>query len=110
MNEKIVNWIAIGVILGLAGWVHKSEPLTQQQLQASIVVLLVLGIVYRFLALRAARLTVLKRRRVRGKGNKRMKTYATWFVFLTGEIRDRVEAARRAANRLRRRARARGGR
>jgi len=62
MNEKIVGWIAIGVILLLGGWLYKSGLLNDQQMQVIIAVLLALGLVYRFVALRTARLTVLKHR------------------------------------------------
>lgn len=64
MNEKIVGWLAIAVILLVGGWVYKSDLLTEQQLQALAVFLLISGLAYRAVALRVARLTVLKRRRL----------------------------------------------
>jgi hypothetical protein len=64
MSEKTLGWIAIGVILGLVGWVYKSELLSERQQQVSILLLLAFGLVYRVVALRAARLTVLMRRRL----------------------------------------------
>ena len=48
--------------------------------------------------LRAARLA----RGVPGKRSQRTETFATWFVFLTSEIRDRVTAEWRKANTARR--------
>ena len=52
--------------------------------------------------LRAAKLA----RGIPGTPSKRSESYATWFVFLTDEIRERVQAEWRKANATRRRGRA----
>jgi len=63
MNEKIVGWIAIAVILFVGAWVYKSDQLTDRHQQIIVTVLLASALVYRCVALRSARLTVLRRRR-----------------------------------------------
>jgi len=64
MNEKIVGWIAIASILGIMGWIYKSNALTERQLQVVVAFTLGLGIFLRVVALRESRRTVLRRRRM----------------------------------------------
>lgn len=63
MNEKIIGWIAIALILFVGAWVCKSNQLTDRHVQVIVSIVLALGVAYRLVALRAARLTVLRRRR-----------------------------------------------
>ncbi len=64
MSEQLVRWISVGAILGIVGLVYKYGLVTERQLPGVIIILLALGIVYRIIARRCARQTVLRRRRM----------------------------------------------
>lgn len=64
MNEKIVNWLSIAGILGITGIVYKYKLFSDTQLQAIVVFLLIIGIMYRIYTFRLACKTVKERRRM----------------------------------------------
>ncbi len=64
MSEKIVGWIAIAIILGTMGLIHKYNLLTPGQLQVVVVSVVALGAFLRVGALWYARRTVMRRRRM----------------------------------------------
>jgi len=64
MSEKIVGWIAIGLIFSAVGYIYKYNPLTPPQLRVLIISVLILGAGINVAARRCARRTVIKRRRM----------------------------------------------
>lgn len=63
MTEKQVGYIAIFVILMTGGWLYKYKPLPDEQLLWVACTVLAMGTAYLVVARRAARRTVIRRRR-----------------------------------------------
>ena len=94
MTEKTSNWISVGVILAIANWIYRNDSITEQQYLLIIFVPLSLGVVYRTIAWRHARLVVIERRRLlkdlwrRGeKGEHNYSKYEKEIIALLGRIK-----------------------
>ena len=64
MNEQIINWFSVLVILTISGGLYSAEQITRQQLVLIIFIPLIIGIIYRQYAWKYARSVVIKRRRL----------------------------------------------
>jgi hypothetical protein len=64
MNEKILNWVSVAIILGLTGLINKYHFINDQQLKIVVFFIIGVGILYRIYVIKFARRAVKERRRM----------------------------------------------